>query len=675
MKKLKVIDKKVAVASTSRTLRDAIDITKLFTMIYSGVESEKYFSALYDLGIRDFLMSYHYVRSKNLGDRNFKDLGVKLFIDSGAYTYQNDPQYGEYTVKQWETQIVEYLEWSKKNKDIIFAIANLDLENLVGTEQVNEWNRKYFEPFMIETGIPVCFIWHPVSGEKYWDKMCERYPYTGFSWVADDGVDFDFNYGKRLIQVAQKYNTVCHGMGMTRTSLLPKLPFYTVDSTTWMVGLQYGELNYWNGKKMSRLKKDKWNEYKPKLVRLGVDFDKLKAEETSELIRANVLAFIEAEKYIRDRLKSRMYWLKPVAVFNNIEDPNIFNVFPSIEWVKGESDDEGWEEYAKTLNINPSEKTTAVNAIIDCTVFCNWDNPDFAEFINLAYTSNDGMITKLHDVYVNQVCGSDEERIQELKDFFWGAVQGTNDKLLTLGTSFAKAQERDKYIEEDNFDLEDVDEEEIKSRLSEFLPSIEDSPDPAPEITELDDEIFKKVDIVAVRDDSGKFLKGQTKVRKPKQIYSDKYPKLACDTCYAAQTCPEVKPGYVCAFNKMFKRFDTRDMGDIVEAMQGMVGMNLQRMQRVAIFEMLDGGMPDGNLTGMIDQNMRLLQTLKQLYDNGSPEILRHTKVVRADGSREESTSISNPQGGGLLEKLFMQSAREKDDSEENIEAEYEVEE
>ena len=115
----------------------------------------------------------------------------------------------------------------------------------------------------------------------------------------------------------------------------------------------------------------------------------------------------------------------------------------------------------------------------------------------------------------------------------------------------------------------------------------------------------------------------------------------------------------------MFKRFDTRDMGDIIDAMQSMVNLNMERMQRVAVFEMLDGGIPNGILTQMLDQNMRLLMTMKQMYDHGNDEVLKHTKTVRADGTVEESTQVTNPQGGGILEKLFSMSASKNEEEKE----------
>ena len=89
-------------------LRDIVDTNRPFRMIYSGVENEKYFDLVYDMGIRDFLISYHYVQKKKLDAEHYANLGVKFFIDSGAFTYQSDIKYHDWTVEMWEKQIVRY---------------------------------------------------------------------------------------------------------------------------------------------------------------------------------------------------------------------------------------------------------------------------------------------------------------------------------------------------------------------------------------------------------------------------------------------------------------------------------------------------------------------------------------------------------------------------------------
>ena len=214
-----------AVKEKSKTaytdLRQVMDYTRPLTIFYSGVEYESYLDILYDLGIRNFLMSYEYLKGKGVHQlKKYPDM--HLFIDSGAYTYQNDPKYNEYTVEQWEKQIEEYLAWAEKHKNQIFAIADLDIQYLVGYEKVVEWRKKYFEPFMLRTGLPVCFIYHE-EGLDVWEYMCKRYPYVGISLNIDREVDETELRNK--FKIAEKHNALVQGMASTRTGMLTQYPF------------------------------------------------------------------------------------------------------------------------------------------------------------------------------------------------------------------------------------------------------------------------------------------------------------------------------------------------------------------------------------------------------------------------------------------------------------------
>lgn len=642
-------------------LREIMDWNVPFQMIYSGVESDAYFNTVYNCGVRDFLMSYHYIQNKHINlDEHLKEKDdVRLFIDSGAHTYQNDPTYSEYPPEYWEKHIQRYLRWAEKNKKHIFAIASLDIEHLIGGEQVDKWNKQYFEPFMLRTGIPVCFVWHQNSYNT-WEYYCQRYPYVGFSSVnVLSGEAIDINEYREKLKVAEKFDSLVHGFGMTRTSMLTQLPFYTSDSTTWLVGLQYGEINYWTGTKMSRLKKDKWKkEYLHQICdRYDLSPELLENEDVEEMIKANIYAFIDAQEFINSRLKSSMYWLKAKTIkvdVNNLPD----DFFPDPEWFDG--DCSNIKEYAKKMNINP-DLPELFDVVYDVTTFMNWNNPKYLKMREYYEDpENENLINNLHDTFINRIVSSEEEKVNDLIKFYTACVSGEDDKLLQLGTNFDRmVKERDDYIEDEETELKDLTKEEINRRVFNFLP--ESAGSEAPEIDELDEEIFKKADIVPTFGKDGKFLKGQTRVRKPKKLYSDKYPKFACDTCYAAAKCPEYKAGYACAYNKMFNRFDTRNMTDIIEAMQGMVSHNIARMQRAMIIETMTGVI-DGNVTNFINQNMALLSNLQKMYESSSAEVLRQTRVVRSDGSEEHTTEITNPQSGGILEKLFSNISSEKEE-------------
>ena len=648
-------------------LREIMDRQTPFKIIYSGVENESYYDILYDAGIRNFLMSYHYIQNKHISMSRFEDTNVRLFIDSGAHTYQNDPKYADMSLAYWEEHLKKYLKWVERNKDHIFAIANFDFENLVGAQTVDKWNKEYFEPFMLRTGIPVCFVWHQNSYQT-WEYYCKRYPYVGFSSVNTEGVAIDLPEYKEKLRTAERNDSLVHGFGMTRTNMLTELPFYTVDSTTWLVGLQYGEINYWTpSNKMSRLKKDKWKgEYLDDICsKYHLSPDLLLQEDVTELIKANIGAFIDAERFIHTRLKSMMYWMKSRTVKVDVDNlPSDF--FPNPDWFTSPNTLEA-VSYAKKMNINPElPEQELVNCIWDLTAFLNWDNPEYAE-VKGGYTPE--LISELHDTFINRIVGSDEEKIQDLVGFYRECLSGENDKLLQLGTNFDRVvKEREHYIEDDDEELVDISPDEVKSRLRAILPDSADSEN-APEIDALDEEIYRKADIVPVFDENGLFVKGQTAIKRPKKVYSNKFPKFACDTCYAAAKCPEFKAGYVCAYNKMFNRFDTRSMADIIQAVQGIVEHNMARMQRAMIMEVMNGTI-DPVTSQLMDTNIRYMQMLKQMYELGSPEVLRQTHIIRADGSEEKTTSITNPQSGGILEKLFSMNVGKATEEERIIDAE-----
>lgn len=633
------------------SLREVMDLNRPFNMMFSGVEDEKNFQILYNMGIRNFLISFHYVQKKRLNTQKYEEMGIKFFVDSGAFTFITNLGFEEYSIEDWEKYIETYLKWIEKHREIVFAFASLDLEYLVGGEQVQIWNEKYFEPFMLRTGIPVCFVYHDDATKLTWEQYCQRYPYVGVSWGGLDTQGNDLKYGMNKLKVAEKYGAVVHGMAMTQTALLTKLPFYTVDSTTWLVGLQYGEINFWTGKKMSRLKKDKWKgAMLPQVVAKGFDEHKLIEEDKEEMIKVNVHAFMEAEVFVQEKLKSRMYWLRPESVERSESDLSSIK-YPSAMWLDNAEHEPDWEEYAKSFNISTEDKMTAINCIIDLTIFMNWEDEEYQPIIEDIYKPE--LIKNLHDMWVNRIVAGDEERIEDLKKFYTEVLLGKNDKLLVLGTNFDRiVKEREVYITDEEYEDIEVSELELGNTLSKYLPAPKEG-SPAPEISDLDDEIFREEGIEPVRDAQGRFIKGQRQVLKPKKLYSNKYPKMACDSCINAQKCPEYKAGYACAYNKMFERFNTRDMGDIIQAMQGITEFSLVRLQRGMLTETMEGGLPDPSVTNMMNQTMGLLTQLQRMYESGSQEVIRQTKVVRADGTQEMTTQVSNPQRGGILQQIF----------------------
>ena len=660
-----------------------MDKTCQMSMFYSGVEQELYYNILYNMDIRNFLISYHYVQHKRISlSSRFADQHISLFVDSGAHTYQNDPKYFEYTADYWEEHIQKYLKWAEKNKQYIFAIANADFELLLGSDVVDRWNREYFEPFMIKTGVPVCFVWHENS-KMTWEQYCQRYPYVGFSSNAE-GADMEFSEYVNMLKTAEKYDSLVHGFGMTRTSILPYLPYYTVDSTTWLSGLKYGELNFWDTTKnrMLRLKKDKWKgDFFNRIMSSGYPFDpdRLLNEDMEEIIKANIYPFIQAEKYIQFMHRKIIYWQRPKPTRKDINRlPEDF--FPTPEWLEtngawwldDDIDDRSPLDYARKMNLSTSpllSRDTIKMWVCYMTIFLNWDKSEYQDLRDRMFNGGEGSYERLkdlHDTWINKIVRNENERVQDLYKMFRDNFEGIDTKLLLLGTNFDRvANERDMYIDDKEFDQEDIPEDEVIKLLSNknLLPPPKDEGG-SPEIDILDDEIFSDLGLTTERHDNGSIIKWARHVPRPKKLYSDKYPKLACDLCFQAQRCPEYKPSHVCAYNKMFQRYDTRNVSDLMELMQGMVDLNAGRMQRAMIYEIMSGGHITKEVSNLINQNVNLIKELKALYQTSSPELLKQTRVIRADGSTMEETSLSGGVLAQLMASMLNKDVTDKDEQE-----------
>lgn len=638
------------------------------SIIISGVESDTYFDIVVRKNnIRFVLMSYHYLQKKPkdfLAKRLEEFPDLKVFIDSGAHTFLTNDEWFDKPASHWEPYLKDYRDFVISNSDYIFACANLDLEDIVGNDQVDAWNDEYFQPIE-DSGVEVCYIWHHPRGETGWEEMCQKHSYIGMSMQADSSVTVQKLM--RRMKVASKYNTRVHGMALTKTEILVRVPFFSADSTTWLVGQQYGELNWFNGRKMQRLSKDQWRrQYKTKLLKppFNADWELVTTGmggqgDTYELLRLNVVAYELAEKHIRERLRTKMYWMEgdyteEIEVLD-LEDIQV----PELEWFEGKMDD--WKQYMMKLRIPPSGygKDEAVNLLMFFSIFVKRDY----ELLEEQYEEQE--IIDYAKTIQNEPVSDYDDAVNILSDYFIGNATGERNELRddgdeNLSDAPAQAKERKEYIMEDAFDLIDLSEGTITQALAIEPPKERDMPE-----IEAYDEELKRNNIVPVRDASGKFLKGQQRVRKQKNMYSSKYPMLNCDTCYKAGDCPAYQAGFVCAYDKMFKRFDTRNAEDVMDAMSSMVNHNLERLQRAMMFETMDGGMATPEVTGLIDQNARLLEKLQNVQAMSAKTILQQRRTVMADGTQTVDTSMAvNPQQGGILSQIFGGMGASKDEEE-----------
>lgn len=158
-----------------------------------------------------------------------KNNQVNIFLDSGAFS--------AYT-QGAEIDLDEYIQFIKDNRKSVEVYANLDV---IGDARATWKNQKRMERAGL---MPIpCFHF----GEDW--LWLERYV-NNYDYIALGGIAVKKNYGVLTRWLDECFNRICdaqgvprvkvHGFGITSLRLLFRYPWYSVDSTSWVVTSRMG---------------------------------------------------------------------------------------------------------------------------------------------------------------------------------------------------------------------------------------------------------------------------------------------------------------------------------------------------------------------------------------------------------------------------------------------------
>ena len=168
------------------------------------------------------LLSYYYLQGKDEVAVQIRDNSEEILIDSGAHSFQFGikTDFAEYTKK--------YAEFIKRfDRPNVVGYFEMDIENVIGMDRVLEL-RKYLEQ-ATDKIIPV---WHKNRGIDNFLEMCEQYAGKVIAIGGFRGTDIRDDQYLLFIKHAKKYNCKVHCLGMTRTTVLDKVPFDYTDSAS-----------------------------------------------------------------------------------------------------------------------------------------------------------------------------------------------------------------------------------------------------------------------------------------------------------------------------------------------------------------------------------------------------------------------------------------------------------
>lgn len=247
---------------------------------------------------RQVLISYYYVSESSLIKLVNKHFEVvsKIFIDSGGFSAftQNE-----------EIDIEAYCDWIKESDHLITAYANLDV---IGNQVRTRINQEKME----SEGLSPIPVFHVGSGMKELKRLCAKYPYIAIGGMVPymKKPKEIYPFLCRVFEIAS--DNKLHGFGCTNLEVLFNFPWYSVDSSTWIVGAKFGEVPIFDEREETIIRISfgdwsKWRQYSRKIERMGFDWKKIassKEQDKNVLFNLSRATFEEVEAFLNRRWES-----------------------------------------------------------------------------------------------------------------------------------------------------------------------------------------------------------------------------------------------------------------------------------------------------------------------------------------------------------------------------------
>jgi len=226
------------------------------------------------------LESYAYIK------KHEKDIDLLLrntfILDSGAFTFMSKKT----KAVDWEKYTDNYIEFINKHQ--IKNYFELDIYSVVGLKETERLRNK-IEQKTNTKSIPV---WHYELGAEYYKNLCESYKYIAIGASGRNDSKWTRTKPallKSMVVYAKNKGVKVHGLGYTVMKMLPQIPFYSIDSTTWLNAGKYGEYQFFNGQKI--------------IKKQGKSLNKKSIRSKSlELQAHNLKEWIKFQKYAENNL-------------------------------------------------------------------------------------------------------------------------------------------------------------------------------------------------------------------------------------------------------------------------------------------------------------------------------------------------------------------------------------
>jgi len=207
-----------------------------------------------------------------------------MFVDSGAFTAWTQGK---------ELKIEDYIDFLKRNESNIEYYANLDV---IGDADGTLKNQEIME----KAGLSPVPTYHLREDIKHLEYYLQNYDFIALGGTVGSPRTVVEPFLDTCFSVIKKYwPKKIHGFGVNALWALKKYPFYSIDSTSWLVGGRYGKVFVDSNISRENLRRDNnSNVYS-------------KAWSYKEMGRKNIRTFLKLEKDITYYWKKRgVIWTK-----------------------------------------------------------------------------------------------------------------------------------------------------------------------------------------------------------------------------------------------------------------------------------------------------------------------------------------------------------------------------
>lgn len=185
------------------------------------------------------LCSFHFFRKINFDDL-LGNFAVKpmIFADSGAYSAASQGV---------PVGVDEYAEWLHRWKHYFATYANLDV---IRDPIASQRNQKILE----REGLAPIPVFHTGSDFSHLDDLAEIYPYIALGGMVGQSRNACLKWSATCMKRTAHRGTRFHGFGMTSKEVIESLPWYSVDSSSWVAGAKFGRMMIFDGRRWHQAK-------------------------------------------------------------------------------------------------------------------------------------------------------------------------------------------------------------------------------------------------------------------------------------------------------------------------------------------------------------------------------------------------------------------------------------